>query len=204
MLNPERDSLPPPVRFAVLAPSSSSDAAAGSALTIWMTGLSGAGKSTIAESAAASLAATNTRVFILDGDVVRQGLCGDLGFSAADRAENIRRVAEVARILNLAGITVLVALISPFDAERARARQIIGAARFREVFVSTSIELCEQRDIKGLYRKARAGLIPDFTGISSPYEAPQAPDLQIDTAQLSLAEATRQVLALCLHPHNCS
>lgn len=164
--------------------------------TIWLTGLSGAGKSTLANHVAQTLLHAGKRIFILDGDVVRTGLCRDLGFSAEDRAENIRRVAEVARLMNLAGVSVIAALISPFRAERERAAQIIGEDSFREVHISTSLEVCAERDVKGLYAKARAGLIPEFTGISSPYEAPVSPCLRIDTQLHSIEESSRLLIQL--------
>jgi adenylylsulfate kinase len=139
-------------------------------LTFWLTGLSGAGKSTLAFQFEAMLVQAGVAVFVLDGDNVRHGLCSDLGFTESDRAENIRRVAEVAKLMNAAGILVIVSLISPLRQNRADAKAIIGADSFREIYISTPVAVCEQRDPKGLYKKARAGLIPEFTGISSPYE----------------------------------
>ncbi len=149
---------------------------------VWFTGLSGSGKSTIANIVERKLHAEGRHTFLLDGDNVRHGLNRDLGFTDADRIENIRRVGEVARLMTDAGLIVLVSFISPFRAEREMARETIGAGRFVEVFVDTSLEDCERRDVKGLYAKARAGLIPNFTGISSPYEAPETPDLRLATA----------------------
>jgi adenylylsulfate kinase len=162
-------------------------------LTIWLTGLSGSGKSTLAQGLAERFAREGVLHFILDGDAVRTGLCRDLGFSAADRKENIRRVAEVAALMNRAGLTVICALISPLLEDRRMAREIIGHGRFVEVHVATSLEVCEQRDPKGLYRRARAGAIPDFTGISAPYEVPVAAELVIDTALLGVDEAVGKV-----------
>lgn len=164
-------------------------------MTWWLTGLSAAGKSTLAESLAAALRKKTLAVCILDGDVMRTGLSSDLGFSMADRAENIRRVAEVAKHLNDSGIYVIVALISPIAAERENARAIIGTARFVEVHVATPLAVCEQRDPKQLYKKARMGLVSDFTGVSAPYES-GAYDLAVDTSVMSLAEATGILLNL--------
>ena len=168
----------------------------GRPLTFGLTGLSGAGKSTIAVDLELALVNAGVGCFVLDGDNVRHGLCGDLGFSEAAREENVRRVAEVAALMNAAGLVVVVSLISPRTSQRVRARTIIGEACFREVFISTPMAVCEQRDPKGLYKKARQGLIPEFTGISSPYEAPEAADLTIDTTQCTRAQAVTQLLAL--------
>jgi bifunctional enzyme CysN/CysC len=150
--------------------------------TIWLTGLSGSGKSTVAAACEARLVAFGRPSYVLDGDNVRHGLNGDLGFSAEDRAENVRRVGHVARLMADAGLVVLVPLISPFRADRdaARARHAEADLPFHEVFVDTPIELCEQRDPKGLYAKARAGELTGFTGIDDPYEAPLAPDLVVE------------------------
>ncbi|MGE0361299.1 MAG: adenylyl-sulfate kinase [Vicinamibacterales bacterium] len=145
------------------------------AVTVWLTGLSGSGKSTIARELERTLHAQGRHAFVLDGDTLRTGLNHDLGFSREDRAENVRRTAEVARVLNDAGLIAIVALISPFREERERARQIVGAGRFVEVHVDTPLEVCEARDVKGLYARARAGEVPEFTGISSPYEPPADP-----------------------------
>ncbi|WP_269469256.1 adenylyl-sulfate kinase [Cupriavidus taiwanensis] len=140
---------------------------------IWFTGLSGSGKSTLANALEVELHSRRMRTYLLDGDNVRRGLNRDLGFSMADRIENIRRIAEVARLMMDAGLVVITALISPFKRERAMARELIGADRFLEVHVCTPLEICEQRDVKGLYKKARAGEISDMTGIDSPYEPPR-------------------------------
>ena len=150
---------------------------------LWFTGLSGSGKSTIANLVEQRLHALGRHSFLIDGDNLRHGLCRDLGFSAADRAENIRRAAEVARLMADAGLIVLVALISPFAAERAAARALVPEGEFVEIHVDTPLAVAESRDVKGLYAKARSGEIAEFTGISSPYEAPLAPDLYIDTTQ---------------------
>lgn len=162
--------------------------------TVWLTGLSGAGKSTLAYELEHRLHGLGLSSFVLDGDNLRHHLNRDLGFSGAERRENIRRVAEVAALMNQAGLVVFTALISPQRADRAMARAIIGEPHFIEVHVSTGLEVCEQRDPKGLYEKARAGLIPQFTGVSAPYEAPSAPDFRIDTAQHSLTDAATLML----------
>lgn len=165
-------------------------------VTVWFTGLSGAGKSTLAYALEERLHHGGYASFVLDGDNLRHRLNSDLGFSARERSENIRRVAEVAALMNEAGLMVFTALISPQQDDRALARTIVGADRFLEVHVSTPLEVCEERDPKGLYDKARAGVIPQFTGVSAPYEAPQAPDLEINTAGISLEAACQQVLEL--------
>ena len=164
--------------------------------SIWMTGLSGAGKSTLAFALEHELIKAGRACFVLDGDNVRHGLNRDLGFSAEDRSENIRRIAEVARLMNDAGLIVITAFISPFRADRAMARDIIGAEHFTEVYVNTPIAVCEQRDPKGLYQRARSGEVAEFTGISSPYETPTAPDLVLDTSMLAQREALKQLTAL--------
>ncbi|MBV8658719.1 MAG: adenylyl-sulfate kinase [Burkholderiales bacterium] len=164
--------------------------------TLWLTGLSGAGKSTLAQAAREALHHAGIVTCLLDGDIVRAGLCSDLGFSPRDRRENIRRVAEVARLMNEAGVVVIASLISPLHDDRATARAIIGDPLFREVHIATSLAVCEQRDPKGLYAKARRGEIPEFTGISAPYEAPISPALRIDTAHTSIPDAVHQLLGL--------
>ncbi len=161
---------------------------------VWFTGLSGSGKSTLANGLEIELYAQGKRTYILDGDNIRQGLSKDLGFTEADRIENIRRIAEVAKLMCDAGLIVLTAFISPFRNERDMARELIGAHRFFEIYVSTNLETCEQRDPKGLYRKARSGKLPNMTGINSPYEAPLNPHLVIDSAQLSPDEAIANLL----------
>ncbi|WP_249010139.1 adenylyl-sulfate kinase [Conexibacter sp. DBS9H8] len=161
---------------------------------VWFTGLSGAGKSTLSASLGRALEARGEPTVILDGDRIRTGLCADLGFSDGDRRENIRRVAETARLMRDAGLTVLVALISPFRDERARARAIIGAEAFVEVHVHAPLAIAEARDPKGLYARARRGELRQFTGIDSPYEPPVTPDVRIDTSQVSPAEATAAIL----------
>ncbi len=164
--------------------------------TIWLTGLSGAGKSTLSRLLDEALRQRGVPCSVLDGDVLRTGLCRDLGFSEDDRRENIRRVAEVARLMNAAGVTVIGALISPLVRDRAMAREIIGPARFLEVHVATPLAVCEARDPKGLYRKARAGELRGFTGIDASYEAPAAPDLRLDTGVLDEGTCLQQLLSL--------
>lgn len=150
-------------------------------LIVWMTGLSGAGKSTVANRVEEKLWRQGRHTMLLDGDSLRFGLNKDLGFTDADRVENVRRTAEVAKLMLEAGLIVLCSLISPFRRERALARQLVGPDEFLEVFVDAPIEECQRRDPKGLYARALAGQIPNFTGISSPYEAPEAPDLHLQT-----------------------
>lgn len=162
--------------------------------TLWLTGLSGAGKSTLAHALSTHAYFGERRVAVLDGDVMRAGLCSDLGFSAADRHENVRRIAEVAKLLNGAGVHVICALISPLHADRALARSIVGVDRFIEVHVATSLEACEARDPKGLYKRARAGQIAEFTGISSAYETPLDPTLTLNTAELPLDVCVERML----------
>lgn len=163
--------------------------------TVWFTGLSGSGKSTIARQVEQRLVEDGRAAYLLDGDNVRHGLNGDLGFTAADREENIRRVGEVCRLLCDAGLLVLATFISPYERDRARVRQLHADGQFIEVFVDTPLEVCEQRDPKGLYVKARTGEIPDFSGISAPYEAPTDPELRLETATLPLSVAVDRVLA---------
>ncbi|VXC62809.1 adenosine 5'-phosphosulfate kinase [Pseudomonas sp. 8Z] len=159
---------------------------------IWFTGLSGAGKSTLAEALERSLLAAGRHTYLLDGDRLRQGLNRDLGFSQSDRRENIRRVGEVAALMVEAGLIVIAALISPFRAERDSARALVQG-RFIEVFVDTPLAVCEQRDPKGLYRRARVGLISNFTGIDSPFEAPLAAELCIDASRCTVEVAVQQI-----------
>jgi bifunctional enzyme CysN/CysC len=165
--------------------------------TVWFTGFSGSGKSTLAVEVERQLVERHRSAYLLDGDNLRHGLNGDLGFSAGDRTENVRRVAEVARLFADAGLVSLVPLISPYRAGRDAARQLHEAAglRFLEVFVDTPFELCEQRDPKGLYAKARRGELAGFTGIDDPYEAPLTPDLVVTTADHSVVELAAAVVA---------
>jgi len=165
--------------------------------TIWLTGLSASGKSTLAHALEHQLVDMGKPCYVLDGDNVRHGLNKDLDFSEASRTENIRRIAEVAKLMNDAGLIVITAFISPLRADRQMAKDIIGDD-FKEVYVSTSIDICESRDPKGLYAKARAGQVKHFTGISAPYEAPEAPDLMIDTSQGLLEDHINLLSALAL------
>ena len=169
-----------------------------SPLVLWFTGLSGAGKSTIANRVEQRLLAEGLHSVMLDGDNVRHGLNRDLGFTDADRVENIRRVAEVARLMTDAGLIVLVSFISPFREERRMARERMEPGEFREIFIDVPLEVAEARDVKGLYAKARSGQLSHFTGIDSPYEAPEAPDLRIDAAACSVDEAADRIVALVL------
>ncbi len=162
--------------------------------TIWITGLSGSGKSTIAFELEQRLIATSHLVYVLDGDNIRHGLNRDLGFSPNDRTENIRRVAEVAKLFNDAGMLVITAFISPYREDRELARAIIGNDRFIETYLCTDISICEQRDPKGLYKKVRSGSIAEFTGITAPYEEPNQPQLRIDTGSLPIEECVSQIL----------
>lgn len=162
---------------------------------VWFTGLSGSGKSTLANALEVALHAQGQRTYLLDGDNVRQGLNKDLGFTDADRVENIRRIAEVAKLMMDAGLVVMTAFISPFRRERVMAKELIGCDNFFEVYVSTPLEVCEQRDVKGLYKKARSGLLPNMTGLHSPYEVPEHPDLVLNAAELPIATAVQHILA---------
>lgn len=162
--------------------------------TIWLTGLSGAGKSTIAFELEKRIFAGGHLAYVLDGDNIRHGLSKDLGFSPEDRKENIRRIAEVAKLFNDAGLLVITAFISPYREDRAMAREIIGADRFIETYVCADVQICEKRDPKGLYKKVRSGNINEFTGVTAPYEPPLAADLEIDTTRLSVHESVEKVI----------
>lgn len=163
---------------------------------LWFTGLSGSGKSTLAIALERALQERGKLCRILDGDNIRTGINNNLGFSDEDRTENIRRIAEVAKLFVDTGIITLAAFISPTERMRQMARTIIGDADFKEIYVSTPVEECERRDVKGLYAKARAGLVKNFTGISAPFEAPAAPALTLDTSRLSVAESVSRLLGL--------
>ena len=163
---------------------------------IWFTGLSGSGKSTLANAVAHLLHERNHHTYVLDGDNVRHGLNKNLGFSPADREENIRRVGEVAKLFVDAATVVMTAFISPYRADRDQARNLIGAGRFVEVFVECPLEVCEERDPKGLYKKARAGEIKEFTGISAPYEPPHNAEVIVNTADLSITECAQKVITV--------
>jgi adenylylsulfate kinase len=163
---------------------------------IWFTGLSGAGKSTLAHEVEERLHRMDCRTFVFDGDNVRHGLCGDLGFSAVDRSENLRRIGEMTKLFMQAGVISLTAFISPFRRDRERIRQLVGESDFIEVYCDCPIEVCERRDTKGLYRRARAGEVKDFTGISSPYEPPERPALTLNTGTEPLDACADKVIAL--------
>jgi len=165
------------------------------ACTVWLTGLSGSGKSTIAVDLEKRLWERGVRAYILDGDNIRHGLNKNLGFSPEDRTENIRRIGEVAKLFTEAGVVALTAFISPYRADRDQVRKIMADGDFVEVHVDCPVEVCEQRDVKGLYKKARAGEIKEFTGISAPYEAPEKPELTINTAGQSVEDSAKQILA---------
>ena len=162
---------------------------------IWFTGYSGAGKSTLAHAVEEILHQRGCRTFVLDGDNVRHGLCGDLGFATEQRIENIRRVGEVAKLMMEAGIIVLTAFISPYRKDRRLVRGMVQHGDFIEIFCDSSIEICEQRDVKGMYKKARAGQIKDFTGITAPYEKPENQELTVNTGATSLDECVGQVIS---------
>lgn len=163
-------------------------------LVVWFTGLSGAGKTTLAVSVERQLFDLGHRTFLIDGDLLRAGLCSDLGYGSADRHENVRRAGVVSSLMANAGLICLTALISPFRADRARARSLLSADCFLEVYVNAPLSVCEARDVKGLYRRARANQIPNFTGISSVYEPPGSPDLEVRTDLLSVEESIAKVL----------
>ena len=164
------------------------------AVTVWMTGLSGAGKSVLSNEVEKRLFAKGKHTMLLDGDNVRMGLNKNLGFTEEDRIENIRRIAEVSKLMNESGLIVLTAFISPYRLDRRNAKEIIGEDSFVEVYVSTPLEECEKRDVKGLYQKARAGKIPNFTGITSQYEEPEHPDITVDTSKHTLEECAEIIL----------
>lgn len=161
---------------------------------LWFTGLSGAGKSTLAHAVEEHLHRAGCRTFVFDGDNVRHGLCSDLGFSATDRVENIRRVGEMAKLFLEAGVISLTAFISPFRADRERVRSLVPHGDFLEIYCRCPLDVCETRDVKGLYKRARVGEIKEFTGISSPYEVPEDPELVVDTDRLSLDESVAMVI----------
>ncbi|MFZ2727828.1 MAG: adenylyl-sulfate kinase [Methylococcaceae bacterium] len=166
---------------------------------LWFTGLSGSGKSTLAHAVEDYLHKLGASTFVLDGDNVRHGLCSDLGFSDRDRIENIRRIGELAKLMTEAGIITLTAFISPFKSDRNTARNLVPHGDFLEVYCKCPIETCEKRDVKGLYKKARAGEIPFFTGIGSPYEAPDLPELVVNTQEQTLQESVLTVVDLLIN-----
>ncbi len=163
-------------------------------VNLWFTGLSGSGKSTLAHAVEERLHLQGKRTYVFDGDNVRHGLCGDLGFSMEDRRENLRRIAEMTRLFLDSGVIALTAFISPLAEDRARIREIIGPDDFIEVYCNCSLEICEQRDVKGLYKKAREGEIANYTGISSPYEPPVNPDIDLDTGRQPLMECVNIIV----------
>lgn len=163
---------------------------------LWFTGLSGAGKSSLAHAVEEQLYQMGCRTFVFDGDNVRHGLCSDLGFSAEDRIENIRRVGEMGKLFLEAGVIALTAFISPFRTDREKVRSLVPHGEFFEIYCHCPLEVCEERDVKGLYKRARAGEIKNFTGISSPYEEPEDPELVVDTSSLSLDESVAKVIGL--------
>lgn len=163
-------------------------------MVLWFTGLPGAGKSTLAHAVEERLFLQGCHTFVFDGDNVRHGLCSDLGFAPAQRAENIRRIGEMARLFVEAGIISLAAFVSPSNTDRERLRNLFALGDFAEIYCNCSLAVCEQRDIKGMYRRARAGEIAEFTGVSAPYEAPLSPELIVDTANRTLNECVEQVL----------
>ena len=167
-------------------------------VVLWFTGLSGSGKSTLAHAIEERLYNNGISTYVLDGDNIRHGLCSDLSFTDSDRVENIRRISELAKLLTDAGIITLTAFISPFKVDRDEARKRMPHGDFLEIYCQCPIEICEQRDVKGLYKKARAGEIPFFTGIDSPYEAPVRPDLVINTCDLNLEDSVHEVLILLI------
>ena len=163
-----------------------------------MTGLSGSGKSTIANAVEKKLASMNHHTILLDGDNIRHGLNKDLGFTDADRIENIRRVGEVAKLMTDSGLIVITAFISPFRSERGMVREIMEPGEFFEIFIYTPLSVAEKRDVKGLYSKARSGVLKNFTGIDSPYEAPECPEIHIDTTQITIDEAAEKIVTYLL------
>lgn len=165
---------------------------------LWFTGLSGAGKSTLAHALEERLHQQHCRTFVLDGDNVRHGLCGDLGFSDEDRQENIRRIGEMSKLFIEAGVITLTAFISPFKSDRQKVRDLVPKGDFIEIYCKASIEVCETRDVKGLYKRARSGEIKEFTGISSPYEEPENPELVVNTGELSVDKCVDQVIEFLL------
>ena len=163
-------------------------------ILLWFTGLSGSGKSTIANSVELELHKNSIHTYILDGDNIRKGLNSDLSFSPKDRKENIRRIAETAHLMIDAGLVVLAAFVSPYRNDRDHVRKIVGDDNMVEVYINTSIKECERRDVKGLYKKARKGEIKNMTGISAPYESPLHPDIQINTEEVTIIDATKQII----------
>ena len=164
-------------------------------INLWFTGLSGSGKSTLAHAVEQRLHLMGCRTYVFDGDNVRHGLCSDLGFSLKDRSENMRRIAEMVGLFLDCGVLSLTAFISPLQADRERVKSIIGAENILEVYCNCSLDICEQRDVKGLYKKAREGKIKNYTGISSPYEAPDHPDIELDTGTRPLRDCVNDIIS---------
>lgn len=165
-------------------------------ICLWFTGLSGAGKSTLAHAVEEKLHELGCRTYVFDGDNVRHGLCSDLGFTKEDRAENIRRIGEMAKLFVDAGIIAMTAFISPFRVDRHRVRTLLGNQDFIEIYCKCPIDICEQRDVKGHYQRAKAGEIKEFTGISSPYEEPENPDLELETGNMSIEQCVNIIIRL--------
>ena len=163
-------------------------------MVLWFTGLSGSGKSTLANALNEALYLKGISTYVLDGDNIRHGLCKDLGFSDSDREENIRRIGEVANLFMNAGIVAITAFVSPFKADREKVRSIIGNNDFIEIYCAASLSVCEKRDTKGFYKKARLGEIKEFTGISSPYEIPENPEIKIDTGNIGLTDSVQKII----------
>ena len=163
-------------------------------MVLWFTGLSGSGKSTLANALNEALHLKGISTYVLDGDNIRHGLCKDLGFSDSDREENIRRIGEVANLFMNAGIVAITAFVSPFKADRDKVRSIIGNSDFIEIYCAANLSVCEKRDSKGLYKKARLGEIKEFTGISSPYEIPENPEIIIDTGIIGLTDSVQKII----------
>ena len=163
-------------------------------LLLWFTGLSGSGKSTIANCVEQELHKNSIHTYTLDGDNIRKGLNSDLSFSSEDRSENIRRIAETARLMMDAGLVVLAAFVSPYRKDREHIRNVVGDDNMVEIYINTSVEECERRDVKGLYKKARKGEIKNLTGISAPYESPLHPDIQINTEEVTIVDAAKQII----------
>ena len=171
---------------------------------IWFTGLSGSGKSTLAHAVEEALHQRGCRTYVMDGDNVRHGLCGDLEFTSEDRQENIRRIGEVAKLFLEAGVIVVTAFISPYRVDRGRVRSMVECGDFIEIYCDASIEICEARDVKGIYKKARAGEVAEFTGISSPYEVPENPELIVDTGTVELDACVQQVVQAIMSRGDCA
>ncbi len=169
---------------------------------IWFTGLSGSGKSTLAHALEDVLHKNQVRTYVLDGDNIRRGLCKDLGFSDEDRTENIRRIGEVSKLMMEAGVIVITAFISPFKKDREIVRNLVDSSEFLEIYCDSPLDICESRDVKGLYKRARAGEIKDFTGISSPYETPESPELALPTAKQDVETCINDILDFFVHQRN--